>query len=66
MLHNQLNLTFFREEKATRNQGGETPNSNAAKCCMVQVTGANITEEVIRRRLTTFEPFTYVQEDDEK
>ncbi|XP_014369903.2 negative elongation factor E [Papilio machaon] len=55
-----------KEEKATRNQGGETPNSNTSKSCMVQVTGANITEEVIRRRLTTFEPFTYVQEDDEK
>ncbi|CAH2066860.1 unnamed protein product, partial [Iphiclides podalirius] len=56
-----------KEDKGTRNQsGGDTPNPNAVKTCMLQVTGGNITEEVIRRRLTSFEPFTFTLEDEEK
>ncbi|XP_068621426.1 negative elongation factor E [Battus philenor] len=56
-----------KEEKVVQNpNAGDTPNPNAGKSCMVQVAGTNITEEVIRRRLTTFEPFTFTLEDEEK
>ncbi|CAG4998893.1 unnamed protein product [Parnassius apollo] len=56
-----------KEEKGVRNQsGGDTSNPSGGKSCTMQLTGANITEEVIRRRLTTFEPFTFTLEEEEK
>ncbi|XP_063376805.1 negative elongation factor E [Cydia fagiglandana] len=59
-----------KEEKGPRNPpGSETPGSTsaapAAKSCTLQVAGTRITEEVIRRRLASYEPFTYTQEADE-
>ncbi|KAL0849261.1 hypothetical protein ABMA28_013590 [Loxostege sticticalis] len=56
------------EGKTPRSHAGsESPATSGPRSCTLQVTGARISEEVIRRRLTTFEPFTYTQEaDDEK
>ncbi|CAH0404856.1 unnamed protein product [Chilo suppressalis] len=56
-----------KEEKGPRNTntGGEVPNTAVIKSCTLQVAGTRITEEVIRRRLATFEPFTYAQDNDE-
>lgn len=56
-----------KEEKAPRNNGagGETPAVNAPRSCTLQVTGLQITEETIRRRLAAYEPFTFAQETDD-
>ncbi|KAJ0181894.1 hypothetical protein K1T71_002616 [Dendrolimus kikuchii] len=57
-----------KEEKGQRNHGagGETPTSNTLRGCTLQVTGTRITEETLRRRLASFEPFTFTQEADEE
>lgn len=57
---------FFncREEKGARN-GNEVAHASG-KCTFLQVLGAKITEEVMRRNLASFEPFTYTQEEEDK
>ncbi|XP_037301593.1 LOW QUALITY PROTEIN: negative elongation factor E-like [Manduca sexta] len=58
-----------KDEKSPRPQvpGSDTPAPVVNRSCTLQVMGAKISEEVLRRRLTTFEPFTFAQEpDDEK
>ncbi|XP_063839230.1 negative elongation factor E [Ostrinia nubilalis] len=60
-----------KEEQASKTPRSHGNNSDSPapaglKNCTLQVTGARITEEVMRRRLATFEPFTYTQEGDEE
>ncbi|OWR41055.1 negative elongation factor E [Danaus plexippus] len=55
-----------KEEKSARNQGpGESSNSSG-KTTSLQIVGSKITEELLRRRLASFEPFTFTQEPDEE
>ncbi|KAM3964859.1 negative elongation factor E [Aphomia sociella] len=55
-----------KEEKTPRNHpGGDTPAASGGRSSTLLVTGARITEEVIRRLLATYEPFTYIQEPDD-
>ncbi|XP_045510980.1 negative elongation factor E [Colias croceus] len=47
--------------------GAEAPPPTGNKSSTLQIAGTGITEEVLRRRLASFEPFTFIQEpDDEK
>lgn len=62
-----------RDEKSPRTvlpAGAETPAPPAAgvgRTSVLLVAGARISEETIRRRLATYEPFSFTQEpDDEK
>lgn len=57
----QMNLGLkyffdFRDEKNPRDQAGNTGDANRTSTLMV--CGVNITEEVLRRRLAPYEPFT--------
>ncbi|XP_022123703.2 negative elongation factor E [Pieris rapae] len=54
-----------KDEKGTRNQGGSDAPNTGNKTNYLQVTGTNITEEVLRRRLASFEPFSFIQEPDD-
>ncbi|XP_013188813.1 negative elongation factor E [Amyelois transitella] len=55
-----------KEDKSLRpNAGGDAAATSGARSSTLCVTGSQITEEVIRRRLKTFEPFTYTQESDD-
>ncbi|XP_059060616.1 negative elongation factor E [Achroia grisella] len=69
-----------KEEKTPRNLGGggDTPvasggsgggggsgSGSGGRSSTLQVSGARITEEAIRRILATYEPFTFIQEPDE-
>ncbi|XP_041976573.1 negative elongation factor E [Aricia agestis] len=54
-----------KEEKGPQHPAGnETPNPGG-KSSTLQIAGPQITEDVVRRRLASFEPFTYVQEPDD-
>ncbi|CAH2243513.1 negative elongation factor E [Pararge aegeria] len=53
-----------KEEKVARN-GGEAVHTSG-KGTFLQVLGPRITEEIMRRRLASFEPFTYTQEPEEE
>lgn len=53
-----------KEEKSARNNPVETTNING-KTTFLQIVGTKITEEVVRRRLASCEPFTYTQEPDD-
>lgn len=54
-----------KEDKGARNQPADVTTSGG-KTTYLQILGAGITEDVIRRRLASFEPFTYTQEPDEE
>lgn len=58
-------IYYFREDKGARNQPADVTTSGG-KTTYLQILGAGITEDVIRRRLASFEPFTYTQEPDEE
>ncbi|XP_026487621.1 negative elongation factor E [Vanessa tameamea] len=53
-----------KEEKVARNQPSDP--ATPGKSTYLQILGPRITEEVIRRRLASFEPFTYTQEPEEE
>lgn len=57
--------SYFRKDKGTRSQGGGDAPITGNKTNCLQVNGTNITEEVLRRRLASFEPFSFIQEPDD-
>ncbi|KAI8433739.1 hypothetical protein MSG28_015722 [Choristoneura fumiferana] len=70
-LYDSFVTALDKEEKGPRNApGSETPATsgppNAVRSSTIQVAGTGITEEVLRRRLLTYEPFTFAQEGDEE
>ncbi|XP_072936711.1 negative elongation factor E [Epargyreus clarus] len=59
-----------KEEKVPRatagGGGADAPNVGPGKTNTLQIVGAQIAEDVLRRRLTNFEPFTFAQEPEEE
>ncbi|KAL4708101.1 hypothetical protein ACJJTC_009880 [Scirpophaga incertulas] len=55
-----------KDEKSPRTQNNSEVPNTGIKSCTLQVTGSRITEEAVKRRLKTFEPFTYIQENDDE
>lgn len=59
-------MEFFRDDKGTRpHHGGDNVNTNRTQSNTLQVTGPNLTEEVLKRRLAAFEPFSMAPEPDD-
>ncbi|XP_049869247.1 negative elongation factor E [Pectinophora gossypiella] len=55
-----------KDEKGGRAPGGDTPTpSKGQGSSTLQITGPSISQETLRRRLATFEPFTVTLEPDE-
>ncbi|CAK1549965.1 unnamed protein product [Leptosia nina] len=54
-----------KKEKGPRSHGGGDAPNTGNKSNTLQIAGTNITEEVLRRRLVSFEPFTYIQDQDD-
>lgn len=55
-----------KDDKGSRtpNPGGSTPSQSDGRSCTLQLVGQRISEEILRRRLATFEPFAFMPKDD--